>query len=250
MKFKLYYVIGMIAFIFCLITAFVYPEKNTGNNPPEITITSPLNHDLFSWNSTIRYRIKVIDIEDGASDYDEINAREVLLEVCYLRDASKAKQYLAKKSKVVKEHNGLTMIRNSDCFTCHAAKNRLIGPSFDLIAKKYPLTKSSVERLTKTVLNGSAGVWGKVAMPAHKLIKAEEIKQMISWILIYNTNPDINFYPGIEGAFRIQGKPAKFNRKGVIVLTASYTDHGERSTLQNRKYRQHSILLSPANAQE
>ena len=123
----------------------------------------------------------------------------------------------------------------------------MIGPSFELIAKKYPFSKSAVERLTKNVLNGSTGVWGKALMPAHKTVTANEVKQMISWILTNGSNPNLTFYPGIEGAFRTKEKPAKDGGKGIIILTASYTDHGEKTSMQNKKYGQHSILLKPAN---
>jgi cytochrome c len=247
MRFKLYGTIVLIGLACLLITSFVSQKKSAENNPPKIIITSPQNGDQFLWNSTIRYNIKITDIEDGLSEYDEINAKEVLLEVYYLPDASKAKQYLAGKAKIVKENIGLTMLKKSDCFTCHASKNKLIGPSFELIAKRYLLNRNSLERLTKNVINGSAGIWGRAPMPAHKTMKTEEVKQMISWILANNSNPNLTFYPGTEGAFRVNEKPANENGKGVIVLTASYTDHGEKGTMQNKKYGQHSILLKPGN---
>ena len=244
---KLYYTVVLIVLAVFSNTSFAYLEKNFDNSSPKITITSPLNNGLFSWNATIRYSIKIIDNEDGSSEYDEINAKEVLLEVCYLKDASKVKNYLAGKASMIKENKGLTLLRNSDCFTCHASKNKLIGPSFDLIAKRYPVNKNSLERLTKKVLNGSTGIWGKVAMPAHPAMEKDEVREMISWILTSNSNPDISYYPGIEGAFRTKEKTAKATGKEVLVITASYTDHGEKGSAQNKKYGQHSILLKAAN---
>ena len=246
-QFKLYCTITVIVFAGCLITSFVYPKKNIENNSPKVIITSPKNEDQFSWNSIIRYSIKITDNEDGLSEYNEINGKEVLLEVCYLLDASKVKKYLSDKEKINKEYIGLTMLKNSDCFTCHASKNKLIGPSFELIAKRHPFNKASIDRLTKNVINGSMGIWGKAPMPAHKTMKAGEVGQMISWILEKNSNPNITFYPGIEGAFRTKEKPANYNGKGVIILTAGYTDHGEKGSMQNKKYGQHSIVLKNSN---
>lgn len=243
---KLYYTIGLIAVGCCLTTSFVYPGKYLENSPPEVTILSPLNNERFSWNATVPYNIKITDREDGSSEYAEINAKEVLLEVYYLPDASKAKNYVANKRNG-KEHNGLTMLKNYDCFTCHASKNKLIGPSLELIAKRYKLTKNSVERLAKNVINGSTGVWGSAPMPAHKAMNATEVRQMISWILANGSNPNLTFYPGIEGVFRTKEKPLNEKNKGVIILTATYTDHGEKGSMQNRKYGQYSILLKPAD---
>ncbi len=244
---KFFCTIVLSALAVCLNTSFAYRQKWFENSPPKITITSPLNDDRFAWNATIRYNIKITDKEDGSSEYDEINAKEVLLEVCYLKDASKVKNYLASKANMVKEDKGLTLLRNSDCFTCHASKNKLIGPSFELIAKRYPINNNSLERLTKKVMNGSTGIWGQVAMPAHPAMKKDEVREMISWILTNNSNPNISFYPGIEGAFRTKEKTAKETGKEVLVLTASYTDHGEKTSTQNKKYGQHSILLKAAN---
>ena len=244
---KFFCTIVLSALAVCLNTSFAYRQKWFENSPPKITITSPLNDDRFAWNATIRYNIKITDKEDGSSEYDEINAKEVLLEVCYLKDASKVKNYLAGKANMVKEDKGLTLLRNSDCFTCHASKNKLIGPSFELIAKRYPVNKNSLERLTKKVMNGSTGIWGQVAMPAHPAMKTNEVREIISWILTNNSNPNISFYPGIEGAFRTKEKTAKETGKEVLVLTASYTDHGEKTSTQNKKYGQHSILLKAAN---
>lgn len=243
---KLYGIIVSGVLAVCLNTSFAYREKKNENSPPKITITSPLNDDSFSWNATIRYSIKITDNEDGSSEYDEINAKEVLLEVCYLKDASKAKSYLAGKANIVKENKGLTLLRSSDCFTCHASKNKLIGPSFELIAKRYPFNKYSLERLTKKVTNGSMGIWGNVAMPAHPAMKAEEVREIIRWILTNNSNPNISFYPGLEGAFRAKERAANATGKEVLVITASYNDHGEKNTAQNKKYGQHSVLLKAA----
>jgi cytochrome c len=245
-KIKFLFAIELLAIAYCLITSFVYPVKKNDNLPPEVVIVKPSQNEQFSWNTIIRYNINVSDKEDGKSEYDEINAKEVLLEVCYLPDAATAKKYIDKK-KNGNEHRGLSIIRRSDCFTCHASKSKLIGPSFELIAKRYKLNSVSVERLTKNVVNGSKGLWGSTVMPAHKAIRPNEVKKMVAWILTNGANPNLTFYPGMEGAFKTMEKPVNRSTKKVMVLTASYTDHGDKDSMQNRKYGQHSILLNCAN---
>ncbi len=245
-KIKFFFAIGYMAFAYCLITSFVYPGKRAKNLPPEVVIVKPSQNEQFSWNTIVRYNISISDKEDGKSAYDEINAKEVLLEVCYLPDVATAKKYIDKK-KTGKEHNGLTMIRRSDCFTCHASKSKLIGPSFELIAKRYKLSSTSVERLSKNVLNGGTGLWGSAVMPAHKAIQSKDVKQMVTWILTNGANPNLALYPGTEGAFKTIAKPISRSTKTVMVLTASYTDHGDRDSMQNKKYGQHSILLTCDN---
>ena len=216
------------------------------NVPPEVVIVKPSSKDRFLWNTIIQYKIAIKDKEDGESEYDEINPKEVLLEVCYLPDAESAKMYVDKKRNG-KQNNGLTMIRRSDCFSCHASKSKLIGPSFELIAKRYPMTDVSIERLTKNIINGSTGTWASTAMPAHKAIEVADAREMAKWILKNGTNSNSTFYPGIEGAFKAAEKPPTGSGKMVMVLTASYTDHGDKRTMQNNEYGQYSVSLKPAN---
>ncbi len=234
---------AILTVVFWLMTAFVSSSKNAPNVQPKVSIASPVAEGKFGWNEVLRYSIKVNDTEDGNSEYDEINAKEVLLEVSYFKDVSKAKAYMTAKEKMMSEHPGLTLLKNSDCFTCHACKGKLIGPSFELIAKKYPLSKAVIDRLTVNVMNGAIGVWGPVAMPAHKAMKAAELNQVINWILTKNSNADITYYPGIEGSFRTREKPLRQSGSQAIVLTGSYTDHGDKGSMQNRKFGQHSVML-------
>ena len=245
-KRKLFFAIGWMAFAFCLITSFVNPDRKLQNFPPEVVIVRPSQNDRFFWNAMIQYNIGISDKEDGKSEYDEINAKEVLLEVCYLPDAASAKIYTDKKRNS-KENSGLTMIRRSDCFTCHASKSKLIGPSFEMIANKYKKSDSSVDRLTKNVINGSTGIWGNIPMPAHKALQGADVKQMVRWILNNGAIPNLTFYPGMEGAFKTDKKSVNRSAKTVMLLTASYTDHGDKDSMQNKQYGQHCILLNCAN---
>jgi len=259
LKLKLFFTIPSVVFACSLITSFVYPgptlvgiptNRNQGNkldnSPPEVLIIKPSPNDRFFWNTIIQYNISITDKEDGKSEYDEINTREVLLEVSYLPDAASAKIYTDRK-KNSKENSGLTMIRRSDCFTCHASKSKLIGPSLEMIAKKYQPTDSSIERLTKNVINGSTGIWGNIAMPAHNTLKADNVRQMVKWILSNGAISRSTFYPGMEGAFKTGTKPINGSAKMVMVLTASYTDHGDKNSMQNTSYGQYAVSLKPAN---
>lgn len=245
-RMKFHCILAMLAVVFCAMTAFVSGKEDAPNTAPKVAVASPAPESKFAWNDVVRYSVKVNDAEDGNSEYEEINTKEVLLEVSYFNNISKAKAYMAAKEKVTNEHPGLTLLKNSDCFTCHASKGKLIGPSFELIAKKYPLNKAVVDKLTSKVINGAKGVWGPVAMPPHKAMKPAELNKVINWILTKNGNPDITYYPGTEGSFRTRQKPAGKSSDAVIVLTGSYTDHGEKGSLQNRKYGQHSVLLKAA----
>jgi hypothetical protein len=73
--------------------------------------------------------ITVSDKKDGDSKFDEINDREVLLEI---RRVMKSK---STSSKVGTNDPGLTVIMTSNCINCHNFNSKSIGPSFYEIIK-------------------------------------------------------------------------------------------------------------------
>ena len=227
-----------------IIYAFVPPPILTENDAPIVRITAPLDKSKFKWNALVNYSISITDKEDGNSEYNEINGKEVLLKVAYLADSVRAKKYLAENINTNKNPAGLLLLMKSDCFTCHSAKNKLIGPSYERIAKRYPYNAASIELLTKKVMKGSVRVWGNTPMPAHPQIKKQQVKEMINWILKSSADRNISYYTGLEGAFRTREHPGK----GVYVLTASYTDHGGKDMSKVKKRGMHTIVIEPLPA--
>src|SRR5258708_10225750 len=166
MSAKFVLTIGSPAFVFYFFSA---SRSRQSNNPPEVTITAPAKNGRFQWNSVVHYEIRVSDKEDGNSEYNEIAANEVLLMVAYLPDSAHAKKYLSDRSK--KNPEVLSWMSTSTCFNCHAAKAKLIGPSFELIARRYPDNSISAEALANKIITGSSGTWGDLKMPPHPDLK-------------------------------------------------------------------------------
>ena len=245
MRFKIFFLIVLTSIgFYCFITAFATQPGGAENNPPKVRITTPLNNSRFQWNAIMNYAISVSDKEDGTSEYNEIPAGEVLLRVVYLQDSSTIEKYLSDKANNGNiEPPGLSLIKTSACFTCHASKNKLIGPSLQLIPKRYPNNPTSIETLAKKLMKGSTGIWGNIPMPPHPDLKADQAREMIRWILKNNTNPDVTYFTGIDGAFRTKQKPEKDAGKGVYILTASYTDHGLNGQPQLSKRGEDTIIL-------
>src|ERR1700722_3438265 len=135
------------------------------NQQPVVKIISPKNGSSLNLNAPVSYAISVADKEDGDSKYDEINAKEVLLEVRYLKDKSKAAASLNKP--VLPDPPGLGVIRTSNCFSCHNFNSKAMGPSFYEISKKYMPTKANMDSLIKRISAGSTGIWGREKMPSH-----------------------------------------------------------------------------------
>jgi cytochrome c len=202
---------------------FAIPTKpQQQNHAPAVKITSPKNGDSFSAGAQVGYKITVADKEDGDSKFDEINTKEVLLEVQYAADANQVSALTARESN---DPPGLMAIRSFNCFNCHAFTGKLIGPSFFDISKKYAPTDANISQVAKRVKDGSAGIWGKVAMPTHPELSNAQTVEMVGWILKNAAKPNMQYYTGTQGVLRLTPpEPSALN--GYWVLTASYIDHG------------------------
>ena len=209
------------------------------NHPPRVTIQLPRDNDVFEWNARVRYVITVSDEEDGESEYEEIPANEVFLEVVYLPGASMAPHGAAGAER---DSPGLALMKTTNCFNCHAVNTRVLGPPFSDVARRYENDSATVEMLAERVSNGSSGVWGEVAMLPHPEFTAVQAQQMVQWVLERAADPNRTYYAGTEGAFRTIARPEN-HAGGVYVLTATYTDRGPEGGSQPRKRGQHTIVV-------
>ena len=199
--------------------AFSSPKVVQENNSPTVKlIVSNLNS---KGGKEVKYVIEVADREDGDSRYDEISGNEVFLHVEYFPDSSEAAQ-VVKNQDIQKLPKALSLIRTSTCFSCHALSDKLIGPSFDQLSKKYRATEGIVKNLVEKIAKGTSGAWGNIPMPSNTDLKNEELEIIVKWILNETNNPN-NFYKvGLKGNFYLS--PNK--NAGTYVLTASYEDRG------------------------
>lgn len=78
---------------------------------------------------------------------------------------------------------GELLINKSDCIGCHHKINKLIGPSYTDIAKKYPNTDKNQTLLAGKIIKGGSGVWGKIPMTPHPKISQSDAKLMAKYIL-------------------------------------------------------------------
>jgi len=70
------------------------------------------------------------------------------------------------------------LLQKHTCLACHGMDKKLIGPSFQEIAKKHP---DKVDYLAAKVKNGGVGVWGQMPMPAQALPEADA-RTIAAWI--------------------------------------------------------------------
>ena|SRR5438309_5151742 len=78
---------------------------------------------------------------------------------------------------------GLNLIAGSDCLTCHKMDEKLVGPAYRDVAKKYPNTPEMIDSLSNKIIHGGAGNWGPVAMTPHQSLSKADAETMVKYIL-------------------------------------------------------------------
>lgn len=80
---------------------------------------------------------------------------------------------------------GRSIIAGSDCLSCHGETHRIAGPAWSQIAGKFrnKLQMEVVNSLASKVIDGGAGTWGTIPMPAHPELSMEQARAAVTYIL-------------------------------------------------------------------
>jgi len=78
---------------------------------------------------------------------------------------------------------GAQLIASSDCLGCHKEQDKLVGPAYKDVAKKYTNSDKDINYLANKVISGGKGVWGDVPMTPHPNIALNDAKEMVKYIL-------------------------------------------------------------------
>jgi len=71
----------------------------------------------------------------------------------------------------------------SGCMACHATDKKLVGPSYQEVAKKYAGNAGAAKLLAEKVKKGGVGTWGQIPMPPNAAVKDADIDTMVKWVL-------------------------------------------------------------------
>jgi S-disulfanyl-L-cysteine oxidoreductase SoxD len=74
--------------------------------------------------------------------------------------------------------NPQALLARHTCTACHAQDQKIVGPSFNDIAKKYPGKAAYLEGKIKS---GGTGVWGNLSMPPQSA-PDEDIRAISAWL--------------------------------------------------------------------
>lgn len=88
-----------------------------------------------------------------------------------------------KKAPSAAANQGLALISQSDCRTCHNVRMKTIGPAYVSIANRYAATPENYAYLKGKIKAGGGGVWGEQVMTAHPNISDGDLQKMVEYIL-------------------------------------------------------------------
>ncbi|MDF3076806.1 MAG: cytochrome [Sphingobacteriaceae bacterium] len=78
---------------------------------------------------------------------------------------------------------GAALISKLDCLGCHKDHEKLVGPAYVDVAKKYQPTQENIDYLAGKIITGGAGVWGEVPMTPHPALSKEDASDLAKYVL-------------------------------------------------------------------
>lgn len=77
----------------------------------------------------------------------------------------------------------LALAQKNACMACHAVDKKLVGPSYQDVAKKYAGQADATTKLVESVRKGGTGKWGQIPMPAQPALSDADAKTLAEWVL-------------------------------------------------------------------
>jgi cytochrome c len=194
-----------------------------GNDPPKLTFEIEPNNVTYWDNKRVNYKVIVTDMQDGSTANGTIDPKYVKVTLSYIPQGKDlVKATIGHQQNTTPE--GKRIIDGSDCKACHAINEKVNGPSYMDIAKKY--TKKDKNYLVSKVIKGGSGVWGETMMSAHPQLSAVNVDKCINYILsLKEDDSSSEKVLPIEGIIEFTEHIGAEN-EGVYVLMASYLDKG------------------------
>jgi cytochrome c len=80
-------------------------------------------------------------------------------------------------------HANLELAQKNACLACHAVANKIVGPAYADVAKKYKGQKDAEATLISNIKKGGTGKWGAIPMPPQTNLSDADTKALAKWIL-------------------------------------------------------------------
>lgn len=194
-------------------------EVKIGNAPPKVELVYEGNRSfLFDQNQT-DYEVKISDLEDEKNN--QIDTDRILVNASYVPDNEYLNNLAKEKTELpngpLQYVDGIRLIKESDCLSCHNEDAKNIGPSYREVAKKYKGQPEMIPTLARKIVKGGGGVWGGKLMAGHPQLSQADAESMVRYILSLE---EFERLPP-KGKFDIKNQ-----KTGGYVLSAAYKDFG------------------------
>lgn len=191
-----------------------------GNSKPLVKIVLP--NEMFYWK-TLPYGVQVRDTEDGMLG-NEILPGSVQVELTPM-----ARNTVASGDKNENIfHRGEVLINESDCKACHSLHSQSVGPSFEMISKKYENNDVNTSMLAEKILRGGNGSWGNQAMAPHPQLTKDQTEEMARYILSLAKPDRPSQKLEVQGTISFLWDNLPRGGESSYLLAASYTDKGNQ----------------------
>jgi cytochrome c len=217
-----------------------------GNTRPNVKLQILKGNQSFYFpDAAIKYDVSVDDLEDGSLKNGNIGKEEISVTVQYISSGMGYPQLevLDREGKLdpstqLRHLKAKALVQKSNCLSCHLEDKKLVGPSFQDIAKRYKKDPKAFETLSESISEGGSGKWGDIPMPPQPMLNIQEVSQIIDYILEINFANGSNVNLGTSGEYITKGFPKRTRggrldsyfqtplEMGSYVFLASYTDKG------------------------
>jgi cytochrome c len=75
------------------------------------------------------------------------------------------------------------LARRKACLSCHGLDNRIVGPAFRDVAKRYKGQDGIEVKLVEKLRSGGGGSWGPLPMPPNPDLAAADATTLVRWVL-------------------------------------------------------------------
>ena len=75
------------------------------------------------------------------------------------------------------------LARRKACLSCHGVDNKIVGPAFRDVAKRYKGQEGIEAKLVAKLRSGGSGSWGALPMPPNPDIAVADATALVRWVL-------------------------------------------------------------------
>lgn len=201
-------------------------DIHVGNAPPKVTLELAGNKSFFWKERPLPYSVKVTDQEDGeigsgidptavAASFEFLNQTEDKVIAALGHEEETARSLAA---------YGQELIAESGCIACHGIDEKIVGPAYRDVARKYVSRGDAREYLVGKILNGGSGVWGGAAMAAQEQLDENQAMAMAAYILTLAEGNASQRFP-LAGTFSFD-QHTDVGTGSSYLVSVSYQDKG------------------------